>query len=413
MKIIGLKGYHLALPKKSTTVIGGVDSYSGDLYRDIDDGTVKSWIPQSPHYGNVMTYFIKIMTDEGIAGYGEVESLYGARGMMRLAGENILGMDVDQISYIMRERVLGRGSTLRTEAQNARLYLTKEMLGIEFALWDALGKKAGLPVYNLLGGKVRKKVAITLFVGQKPIDECIADIDRAVKEGIRTIKLKAGANDRRDVELLKEVREQFGWDLIIRIDPNSAWGGTCDAVRILKQMAPYNLQYIEGALDRTDGESFKLLREMTGVPVCMCGEFNGDCEMTAHTALVRLAELVRMDAVDVLSVDPSRTGGLLGFIKLAAFCEGAGIEVVTHRARGSFSQAAWLTGCITSYSTSYAHDIVPTGQPSSALVDTAAVPLKHENGYMVPLDAPGWGLEPDWDVINKYCVGTEQAGEIG
>jgi muconate cycloisomerase len=278
------------------------------------------------------------------------------------------------------------------------------MAGIEFALWDCIGKKTGLPVYNLMGGKVRRRVAITLFVGQKPIGECIADIDKAVHEGIGTIKIKAGANDRRDVDLLREIRRQFGDELIIRVDPNGGWGGSCDAIRILKQIEPFGIQYIEGALDRTDGESFKRLREATGIPVCMCEQFIGEQQFSTHEALLRLAQLVREESIDVLSIDPTRTGGLLGFTKIAAFCQGAGIEIVTHRARGGFSQATWLTGCITAFSTSYAHDIIPMGQPSSALEDITTTPFKHENGYMVPLDSPGWGLEPNWDVINKYCV---------
>lgn len=412
MKITGVKGYHLALPKHSTTIIGGLNDYEGRLYRDVGDEEVRGWTGQSPHFANVMTYLVQIFTDEGIVGYGEVESLYGARGMLRLAGENLLGADPFDVQHIMNEILLGSGNTLRVEAVHPQLPLVKEHLGVEFALWDIIGKKVGQPVCQLLGGKVRRRAAVSLFVGQKGIDQCLADIDRAVKEGIRTVKLKAGANDRRDVELLREVRRQFGWDLIVRVDPNGAWGDVCDAVRILKQMAPYNLQYIEGCLSRGDGESYRRLREMTGVPICMCGEFNGPMQMRARDALAKLADLVRLDAIDVLSVEPSRTGGILGFTQVAAFCEGAGIEVVTHRARGGFMQSCWLNAVITAYSASYAHDIVPFGQPSSIAADIICEPLVHSGGFMEPPAGPGWGVEPDWENIQKYCVGTEEAGEV-
>ena len=411
MKITGVKGYHLALPKNSTTIIGGVSDYSGHLYRDISDEEVASWKGQSVHFGNVMTYLIEITTDEGITGYGEVESLYGARGAMQMAGENLIGADPFDVQHIMNEIMCGSGNTLRVGGKHPRIPLCKEHIGIEFALWDIIGKKLNQPVYKLLGGKVREKQAISLFVGQKPIDECLQDIDKAVKEGIRTIKLKAGANDRRDVDLLREVRNEFGWDLIVRVDPNSAWGDVTDAVRILKQMEPFNLQYIEGCLNREDGESYRRLREMTGVPICMCGEFNGHMEMRAHDALAKLADLVRLDAIDVLSVEPSRTGGILGFTQVAAFCEGAGIEIVTHRARGGVMQSTWLNAVGTCYSCSYAHDIVPFGQPSSIAADIIIDPLKHENGFMTAPDGPGLGVEIDWDNVNKYLQGTECAGD--
>ena len=412
MKITGVKGYHLALPKHSTTIIGGVNDYTGHLYRDIEDEQVKGWSGESVHFERVMTYLVKICTDEGIVGYGEVESLYGPRGAIKLAGENLIGADPMEIQHNMREIMLGRSNTLRSGGKHPRLNLAKEHMGLEFAMWDIAGKKCNLPVYNLMGGRVREKQAITLFVGQKPIDKCMQDIDRAVKEGIRTIKLKAGANDRRDVELLRQIRQQFGWELILRVDPNSAWGDVTDAVRILKQMEPYNLQYIEGCLNRTDAESYRRLREMTGVPVCICAQFNGETEMSVKAALTRLAELVRLYAVDVLSVDPSRTGGLLGFSQIAAFCEGTGVEIVCHRARGGLSQAIWLTALSTGYSCGYAQDIVPCGQPSSVAEDIITKSLIHENGFMRPPEGPGFGVDINWDVVNKYCLGTEEAGEV-
>ena len=151
---------------------------------------------------------------------------------------------------------------------------------------------------------------------------------------------------------------------------------------------------------------------MTGVPVCICAQFNGETEMSVKAALTRLAELVRLDAVDVLSVDPSRTGGLLGFSQIAAFCEGTGVEIVCHRARGGLSQAIWLTALSTGYSCGYAQDIVPCGQPSSVAEDIITKSLVHENGFMRPPEGPGFGVDINWDVVNKYCLGTEEAGEV-
>ena len=412
MKITGIKGYHLALPKNSTTVIGGVDDYTGHLYRDATDEQVKGWVDESVHYGNVMTYLVEVHTDEGIVGYGEVESLYGARGSLEMAGENLLGADPFEIQHAFNSIMLGRGNTLRAGGKHPRMQLSKELLGVEFALWDIVGKKTGVPVYKLLGGKVREKQAITLFMGQKPIDDCLHDIEAAVNEGIRTIKIKAGANDRRDVNLLRAIRDTFGWELLLRVDPNGAWGDVTDAVRILKQMEPYNLQYIEDGIRRTDANSFRRLREMTGVPVCICGEFNGPVEMTAHAALSKLADLVQADAVDVVSVDPSRTGGLLGFTQVAAFCEGAGIELVTHRGRGGLMQSIWLNGLIACYSAGYAQDVVPFGQPSSIAADIITQPLMHENGFMRVPEGLGFGVELNWENIRLYCRGIEQAGCI-
>ena len=124
--------------------------------------------------------------------------------------------------------------------------------------------------------------------------------------------------------------------------------------------------------------------------------------MTSQEALTQVCDLIRMKAFDVLSVDPSRTGGLLGFQKLCAVCEGAGLQVVTHRASTSVSQATWLTGICISPASDLAQDIVPVGQPSGPLYDAANETLFMENGYMKPWDAPGWGLTLNEEVISKY-----------
>ena len=401
MKIIDVKGYELVLPKISTTIIGGRDEYEGIPYRDEPLEEMESFIDKVPHFGKIRSHVVEIYTDDGIIGIGEAEN--GLRDDFYKIRENLIGMDVYDVQYIMNRRIHGYADTMRNKAPHKNLLFTKDCAAVEFALWDAMGKKAGLPVYKLLGGKVREKNAITLFVGQKSIDHQIEDIDKAIKEGIKTIKIKVGSNDAHDMDLLKEVRRQFGWDLIVRVDPNRAWTVT-DGARILKRMADYSIQYVEGALRRIESYGFKRLRELTGIPICICEQFNGPYVMSTEQALVRVQDLIRMEAFDVLSVDPSRTGGLLGFAKICAACEGVGAHVVTHRARCGVSQSVWLNAVITSQAADYAHDIVPIGQPSGAADDIITEPLTHTNGYMVPPDKPGLGVELDMDKVRKYCV---------
>lgn len=402
MKITDIECIHVAIPKVSSNIIGGSNAYEGNPYREETTEHMNQFVDTVPHFGHSVSCIVKVYTDEGIVGYGEAGN--DKRCDIERIKQNLIGMDVFDLSYLSNFTMQGRGNTLRNFAKNIDLPRTKEMSAIEFALWDIIGKKLNQPVYKLLGGKVREKVPITLFLGERPIDECIADIDRAMKQGIKTVKLKVGCNDKRDVELFQEVRRQFGYDLAVRIDPNAAWT-VPEAIRMLKRMEKYNPQYVEGALKKTENYGFRRIREATGVPVCICEQFNGYIEMTTEQALTRVVELIRMKAFDVLSVDPSRTGGLLGFTKVCAVCEGAGLQVVTHRALTSVSQATWLTGIVCSRSANLAQDIVPIGHPSGALYDTVEETLPVENGYMKPWDAPGWGLTIKDDVLKKYeCV---------
>ena len=76
---------------------------------------------------------------------------------------------------------------------------------------------------------------------------------------------------------------------------------------------------------------------MAGIPICMPVEFNGNTVSTTE-ALTKVAEIVRIDAADVISANPSTTGGILGFTQVAAFGEGAGIELIDDRSLRGLSQ---------------------------------------------------------------------------
>ena len=400
MRIVDIECTHVIIPKTSSNIIGGRDEYEGIPYRDEDVHEIQSFVDKVPHFGNALSCIVKVYTDDGIVGIAEGHA--GRNCEMERIRENILGSDVYDISRIANVLMFGRGNSLRARPKNALLPGTKEMAAVDGALWDCIAKKAGVPVYKLMGGKVRESVPITLFLGDRPIDECIEAVGKAVAEGIGTIKLKTGCNDKRDVDLLREIRNEFGYDLILRIDSNAAWD-VVEGIRVLKRMAPYNLQYAEGMLRQCEsGRSFRRLREATGVPMCICEQFAGYGEISAEEALIRTVELIRMNACDVLSLDPSRSGGLLGFNQICALCEGAGIQVVTHRANTSLSGALWLTCCMSNYATSLAQDIVPVGQPSAPKYDTVFETLKPENGYMKPWDSPGWGMTLNEDILKKY-----------
>jgi L-alanine-DL-glutamate epimerase-like enolase superfamily enzyme len=400
MKITKIECTHIAIPKTSSNVIGGRDEYEGIPYRDEDNAEINSFVNKVPHFGNALSCIVKVHTDEGFVGIAETHA--NKRCEIKRISENILGSDVYDVSRIADVLMFGRGNSLRARPKNDIFPGTKEMAAIEAALWDCIAKKAGVPVYKLMGGKVREKVPITLFLGDRPINECIEDIGRAVKEGIHTIKLKTGCNDKRDVDLLREIRNEFGYDLILRIDSNAAWD-VVEGIRILKRMEPYNLQYVEGMFRRCEsGYSFRRLREATGIPVCICEQFAGFNDISSEEALIHTVDLIRMNACDVLSLDPTRTGGLLGFNKVCALCEGAGIQVVMHRANTSLSGALWLTCCISNYATSFAQDIVPVGQPSAPMYDSVFETLEPDNGFMKPWDSPGWGMTLNAEVLKKY-----------
>ena len=384
MKIIGIAGYHITLPV---------------------EGSANNSKNQTG------TYLVKVATDGGLVGYGECPTAFGARGLLKLAGENILGADPTEVLNIMDTQLLGKENALTPAAVNPNLKMSCELSAVEFALLDIVGKSTKLPVKNFLGGPLRKKVALADRIGQMPVNECLRRVEADIAKGIKTITLNISANGTEDIELLRELRNRFGMELIIRLDAGGTWESVPEAARILSRMEPFNIQYVQDALNRSDGESFKRLRDVTGIPMAAGKAFSGN-QLTAREARVRLMELIRDGVIDVLAINPAEAGGLNSFTKLAAMCNGASVNIVVGNARGGISQAIWVTACIVCKSTAYAHDILLTGMPGGVSKDISAKAMTYADGYIQACDEPGFGAEPDWDVVKTHCISIEQIGDI-
>lgn len=404
MKITGIKAYRVSLPMRSTAFVGSVSDSSGTLYRRLAETDAAALAAAQGRFHRVESCIAEIHTDTGLVGYGEAESACALYDVFTLGCENLIGADPMDIQRNMRDVLPGKNV-------GKRLPLVREHMSLESAMWDLTGKSAGLPVYNLLGGRVREKQAVSVIIGQKPIDECLKDVAEALNAGIRTMKINAGANDQRDVDLLRAIRAQFGYEFILRVNAGGAWGNVTEAVRVMREMEPYNLQYVENALSLADAESYRRVRDMTGMPLCMSAAYDQNA-VTAYEALAKTAEIVRSDAADVISVDPSNAGGILGFTQIAAFCEGAGVEVIADRSYSGLSQAMLLHAAAVCNSCDYAQTIVPDQYAGGCADNVLKTPPEQKNGFMVAPSGAGFGVEINRELLEKYTVATVQVGSV-
>ena len=196
-----------------------------------------------------------------------------------------------------------------------------------------------------------------------------------------------------------------------RVDADGAWGNVTEAVRVLRELYNYNIQYAEGCLNKSDAESYRRIREMAGIPICMPVEFNGNTVSTTE-ALTKVAEIVRIDAADVISANPSTTGGILGFAQVAAFCEGAGIELIADRSLSGLSQAIMLHASTVCNSCDYAQTIIPNNTPAGCADDILTEPLTQSNGFMRPPTGEGFGVAIDQNKLKKYTINTMTVGVV-
>ena len=363
MKITGVEQIKVAVPWK---------------YRVIFSGDEAPWTHQ-------YTTIVKMHTDEGITGISEGR-LRGEISQSFIKSQ-VIGTDPFEI-----EKLIG-GSILEGPTPTATQM-------IECGCWDIIGKALNVPVYKLLGGRFWDRVPITMYSSDEPeIEPVIKTAVNAVKIGIGTIKIKVGKDLKTDLVLVKGVREAVGDDVTIRVDSNSAWS-VPTAINMINKMAKYYPQYIEQPIATWDLDGFKRVRDRVSVPLAICG---------SAPKIPGVMSLIKRDAIDVLSSDPSRTGGLWGWKKMDAICTAAGIPLVEHANGLGVSTAIWLAAAVTSPSCKYAHDINSLNnstieQPTCKVLsdDVITKPFRHENGFLQVPEGPGLGVELDEAKMEKY-----------
>ena len=163
------------------------------------------------------------------SGIGEISSIWGDRGLgeSKIVNEKIapliVGHDatrITEINALMDANV--------PDAQPAKA-------AVDMALFDAVGRALGVPVFELLGGQTRKTVLLSHSLSMGLADEVADRAGELVDEGYKTIKLKIGQNLDADLRTLSAVRERVGNKITLRVDANMAWSNVERAVRNIRR----------------------------------------------------------------------------------------------------------------------------------------------------------------------------------
>ncbi|MBK6337105.1 MAG: mandelate racemase/muconate lactonizing enzyme family protein [Betaproteobacteria bacterium] len=237
-----------------------------------------------------------------------------------------IGKGVDQAEHLVRH-VLGAGYYHHKRAA------VMALCAVEMAMWDALGKHAGLPLHRLWGGAYRSEIdfAAYLFINDTGR---VAEAARSFADrGYRSFKLKIGVDEPSDIALTRAVRKAVGDAVPLRVDVNGAWTpGT--ARRQCAKLAEFDLSYVEQPLELDDLAGHADLRRNQSIPIAL--------DESAYT-LADVGNIVRMGAADVILLDPHEAGGLWQCVKAAAVAESVGIPVTLHSGGElGISQAAYL-----------------------------------------------------------------------
>jgi len=342
---------------------------------------------------------IKMDTDEGITGCGEATIKNKEMAVVSTIEHHIapylIGQDPHTAANVFNRFFTSDGW------RGGAVYLTA-ISGIEMALWDIIGKAAGQPVYNLLGGKVRDKLrayANRWFDGCKTSTEYAAAAkDTCDKLGFTALKwdpLKIKPNYIREQEMVDtaienvyEVRETVGKnvDLCIELHGQLSYDG---AVRFAQAVADANVIFIEEPMHPDDIDGFLRLSEKSKIPIA-----------AGERVLTRFAykELLRKRCHSIVQMDLSHMGGLLESKYTASMADAVGIKVAPHNS----------SGVVATMASAMLDATLPNFLMQEMLVEVLTVNEKImkekmclKDGYIHLLDKPGLGVEPDWDAVRE------------
>lgn len=363
-----------------------------------------------PGFGGRYFVFVKLTASDGTVGYGEAYAATFrphviASAIEDLAEQLLLGEDPHHVERFWR-RAYSRGFTQRPD-----LTLQGATSALEMACWDLVGKAAGKPVFELLGGRVHDTLRAYTYLYPRvgDVGDVYLDPDaaaaRAVEEverGFTAVKfdpcgpytVMGGHQPRlvdvdRTVAFVRTIRRAVGAraDLLVGTHGQFTAAG---AIRIAREIAPYDPLWFEEPVPPDDVAAMAQVAVASSVPVAT-GE--------RLTTKYEFARLLEARAASIVQPNLARAGGLLEGKKIAALAEAFGAQLAPHCYNGPIGLAAnvQLATCSPNFLV-----IESIGDGTGFHADLLRTPLRVEGGRLLPPTEPGLGVELDEAVARRH-----------
>lgn len=355
----------------------------------------------APHDGGAFWVFVKLTTDSGVEGIGEVYAVPFHPAVVEkmiddVVERYVIGTSPFDIEALWR-RAYSAGFTQRPD-----LSMMAILSGIETACWDIMGKETNQPVYNLLGGKVRDRVRTYTYIYPAPgADNSVysnADIscERAasyIKDGFTALKFDPvgpySAFDPRQLSLemldfaekfVKQLREAVGnkVDLLFGTHGQMTPAG---AIKLAKRLEKFDLLWFEEPTPPDMPEEMARVAAATSIPVAA-----GERLSTKY----EFARVLRHNAAAILQPAIGRVGGIMETKKIAAIAETHYAQMAPHLYAGPIEAAANLHVDLSTPNFLIQESIGKMGNFHGELLKK---PLPWENGFFLPTTEPGLGVE--------------------
>src|SRR5262245_12816842 len=365
-----------------------------------------------PSFGGRYFIFVKLTTNDGISGIGEVYcDTFGPQVITAMVADvfarHVEGMDPFRLEDLWR-RVYGTGYTLRPDVS-----LMSVLSAIEIALWDIKGKALGQPLHALLGGKVHERLRSYTYIYPKieegESESIYWDPERSanraaeyVAAGFTAVKFDPAAPysvfDPRQPSLealdlcakfCRLMREAVGSraDLLFGTHGQFTPAG---AIRLAKRLEPYDPLWFEEPGRPEKPEEMALVARGTSIPIAT-GE--------RLTTKYEFARVLETRAAAILQMALGRVGGIMEAKKIAAMAEAHYAQIAPHLYCGPVEGAANVH-----FSASLPNFLILESIQTWGGFHAAPLtkPIRWEEGYVIPPDDPGLGIELDEEVAERH-----------
>jgi mannonate dehydratase len=368
---------------------------------------------------------VKVQTDQdGLYGYGCATFTQRA------------DLVVDAVNRYLKPFVMGRPTDAIEDLWNAMYnssywrngpVLNNAISGIDQALWDIKGRQAGMPVYELLGGKCRRGAMIYSHAAGREISETIDQARKIMANGIKAVRLQVGVPGmaaygapgqrsstdatmqdpvfdpetyvRRTLALFQAGREQLGPEIQLLHDVHERVSPRL-AVQFAKELEQFKLFYMEDALSPENIDYFRQIRANCTTPLAMGELFNNPHEWNM---------LIRESLIDYIRVHVTQAGGLTPAWRMAAMADAFQVRTAWH-GPGDVSPIGHCAN-VTLDVVCPNFGIQEWTTPNDRIQEVFDGYPVMKDGYAYPNEKPGWGVEINMAAAAKYPFGSFERGE--
>ena len=366
---------------------------------------------------------VKISTDNGIYGLGDATLNGREKAVVAYLEEHIkpclIGKDAHQIEDIWQ--YLYKGAYWR----RGPITITA-ISGIDMALWDLKGKAAGLPVYQLLGGKSRSKIKVYGHANGNTIEETLTNLKRLIDQGFKAVRLQSAIpgldstygvlSDKKDYfelqssrplppeqpwdtnkylnfvpRLFQKARERFGNEIELLHDVHSRLT-PIEAARLGKTLEPYQLLFLEDAVTAENQSNYKVIRNQTTTPLAVGETFN---------SIWDAKELIESQSIDYIRSAATHSGGITAMRRIADFAALYKVRTAPHGPPDISPIGHAAHAHLNIWTPNFGiQEFVGFGGEKMKKVFRQS--LSFENGYLYLEDKPGLGVDFDENEAAKY-----------